>query len=185
MSISYVIDSIGPKTVDRAYTLVRAIGVPIALLEWREFCRSAALPRIRNEPSDDREEIVVALNSQGYVKGLSIYVTRDHRTYGRLLDVPFFIVACTADPEGVAAELLTFVRAKCSHSGCSGVRFWSVGPETWRRRFNAEDIERTDHGLFIPARWSEAGMKTSRTIGDAEAIGQFFRRTRTPRRERT
>jgi hypothetical protein len=170
MSTSYVIESIGPKTIDRAYTLVRAIAAPITLLEWREFCQSVVPPRITNDPPGDREEIVLALNIHRYVKGLSIYVIRDHRTYGRLLDVPFFVVASAADPEGVAAELLWFIHAKCNHSGCSGMRFWSMGPETWRRRLNAEAIQRTDHGLFVPARSSAAGMEKllcDNTIGDA------------------
>jgi hypothetical protein len=170
MSTSYVIESIGPNTIDRAYTLVRAIGAPINLHEWREICQSAASPRVRDEPPGDREEIVVALNIHGYVKGLSIYEIRDHRTYGRLLDVPFFVVASAADPEGVAAELLTFIHAKCNHSRCSGMRFWSMGPETWKRRFNAEDIQRTDHGLLMPAQPSAAAMEKllcAHTTGDA------------------
>ena len=170
MLTSYVLESIRPKTIDRAYTLLKMIGTPITLLEWREFCQSVSPPRIRNDPPGDREEIVVALNIHGYVKGLSIYAIRDHRTYGRLLDVPFFISASAADAEGVAVELLGFIHAKCNHSNCSGIRFWSMGPETWRRRFNAEDIQRTDHGLFIPAQPSADGMEKllgAHTIGNA------------------
>lgn len=178
MSTSYVIESIGPKTIDRAYPLVRVVGPALTVHEWRELCQSVASPRIRNESRDDREEIVVALNMRGYVKGLCIYAIRDHWTYGRLLDVPFFVAASAADAEGVAAELLTFVHAECNHSVCSGIRFWTMGLETWRRRFNAEHIRRTDHGLFLPALTSVAGMEKllcAHTIGDAQVIGQFSR----------
>lgn len=178
MSTSYVIESIGPKTIDRAYPLAKVVGPAPTLHEWREFCGSVASPRIRNESPDDREEIVVALNMSRYVKGLCIYAIRDHWTYGRLLDVPFFVAASAADAEGVGGELVRFIQAKCDQSVCSGIRFWTMGPETWRRRLNAEDIRRTDHGLFMPALTSAAGMEKllcAHTIGDAQVIDQFSR----------
>jgi hypothetical protein len=178
MSTSYVIESVGSKTIDRAYPLVKLVGPALTLHEWREFCQNRAPPRIRNEAPSDREEIVVALNMQGYVKGLCIYAVRDHGTYGRLLDVPFFVAASAADAEGVAAELLAFLHVQCNHSVCSGIRFWTIGPETWSRRFDPEDIRRTDHGLFMPALASVAGIEKAlctHTIGDAQLIGQFSR----------
>lgn len=177
MSTSYVIESVGSKTIDRAYPLVKLVGPTLTLHEWREFCQDHAAPRIHEAPGD-KEEIVVALNKQGYVKGLCIYTVRDHGTYGRLLDVPFFVAASAADAEGVVAELLAFLHAECNQSVCSGIRFWTMGPETWSLRSRPEYIQRTDHGLFMPALSSVAGIEKAlctHTIGDAQLIGQFSR----------
>jgi hypothetical protein len=178
MSASYVIEPIGEKTIDRTYPLARVIGPAFTLNEWREFCRVLELPRVRREAPVDSEEIVVALNAQGYVKGLCIYSIRDHATYGRVLDVPFVVAASAGDGEGVAAEVLDFLRSKCDKSVCSGIRFWTVSPETWDRRLNPDHIRRTDHGMFMPALASAADIERAlcaHTIGAARAIDQLSR----------
>jgi hypothetical protein len=178
MSGSYVIEQIGPKTIDRAYALARTIAENLRLDEWRQFCRSLESSSAKREIGDEREEIVVARNAEGYVKGFSIFAIRDHRTYGRLLDVPVFVVASAADREGVAAELLNFLRAKCDKSVCSGIRFWTMNPPTWSRRLRPEHIARSDHGLFVPALASAAELKKAlcaHGIGNIEAIDQSYR----------
>ena len=138
---SYVIKPIGPDGVDRAYPLMRAVASDLSLQEWRRFCRDGA----------QREETVLAINSKGYVKGLCIFAIRDHRHYGRLLDVPVFVIASAADAEGVGAELLQFLEATRDAEACSGVRLWTMGPETWDRRLSIDDARRMDHGVFLPA----------------------------------
>jgi hypothetical protein len=178
MSASYVIEPISEKTIDRAYPLAKVIGPAFTLNEWREFCRAVELPRVRSEAPVDSEEIAVALNAQGYVKGLCIYSIRDHTTYGRLLDVSFFVAASAGDGEGVAAEVLDFLRSKCDQSVCSGIRFWTVGPDTWDRRLDPDHIRRTDHGVFMPALASAADIEKAlcaHTIGPARAIDQLSR----------
>ncbi|MBV9245037.1 MAG: hypothetical protein JO366_09515 [Methylobacteriaceae bacterium] len=90
------------------------------------------------------------MNRCRYVKGLCIYSVRAHCVYGRLLDVPVFVAASAADAEGVAADLLQFLQSICDRSVCSGVRFWTMGAETWSRRLADQDIVRTDHGIFLP-----------------------------------
>jgi hypothetical protein len=138
---SYTVKPIGPDSVDRAYPLMRAVAPDLSPQEWRRFCRDGG----------QREETVLAINSKGYVKGLCIFGIRDHRHYGRLLDVPVFVVASAADAEGVGAELLQFLEATRDSEACSGVRFWNMGGETWDRRLSVDDMRRIDHGVFLPA----------------------------------
>ena len=135
-------------------------------------------PKVAPQTVGEREEVVVARNAKGYVKGLCIYAIREHATYGRLIDVPFFIASSAADGEGVAGELIKFLRGKCDQSVCSGIRFWTMDRETWVHRLRSDHIARSDHGLFLPALASTAGiMKALRAHGlsVAQAIDRLSR----------
>lgn len=156
---AYSIEPIRPGTVDRAYPMARVIAPSLKLTEWRRFCRDLEPPREGRQLENGREEVILALNRQGYAKGLCIYSVRDHWSYGKLLDVPVFVVASAADTEGIATELLHFLRNVCHTWAGSGVRFWSMGAESWERRRNLEDIRRSDHGIFVPALASVAEME--------------------------
>jgi len=123
MSPSYFVEPIGPETTDRAYPLAQAILPALSKHEWWQFCRSPEFAGGRTPTVGEREEVVVARNPKGYVKGLCIYAIREHATYGRLIDVPFFIASSAADAEGVTKELINFLRGKCDQSVCSGIRF--------------------------------------------------------------
>ena len=178
MSGGYVVEPIGPKTVDRAYPLVRAAIPTLLQQEWRQFCDSVDLPSVRSQTIGDEEAIVAARNADGYVKGLCIFVIRDHATYGRIVDVPLFVVASAADGEGVAIDLLDFLRAQCNASVCSGIRFWPMNPETWARRLKPEHIARSDNGLFTPTSASAAEIERAlcaQGLGNLEAIDQLSR----------
>ena len=166
MSQSYVVEPIGSETIDRAYPLAQ-VAVPALLkVEWWQFCRSLDMAKGRLATVGDIEEVVVARNAKGYVKGLCIYAVRDHTTYGRLIDVPFFIASSASDGEGVTVELLDFLRAKCDQFVCSGIRVWTTDRETWTNRLRPGYIARSDHGLFLPALASTAGvMKALRAHG--------------------
>ena len=158
MSPSYFVEPIGPKTIDRAYPLAQAAIPALSKREWREFCHSHDVADGRLATLGGREEIIVARNAEGYVKGLCICAVRDHATYGRLIDVPFFIASSAADGEGVTGELINFLRGKCDQFVCSGIRFWTMDRETWEHRLNPDHITRSDHGLFLPALASTAGI---------------------------
>ena len=135
-------------------------------------------PKVAPQTVGEREEVVVARNAKGYVKGLCIYAIREHATYGRLIDVPFFIASSAADGEGVTGELINFLRGKCDQSICSGIRFWIMDRETWAHRLRSDHIARSDHGLFLPALASAAGiMKALRANGlsVAQAIDRLSR----------
>ena len=178
MSGSYFVKPIDPKTIDQAYPLARIMTPALLTREWRQFCHSREAPDVGRQMASDREDIVVACNAEGYVKGLCVYTIRNHATYGRLLDVPFFVVASAADGEGVATELLNFLRCQCDESVCSGIRFWTMSPQTWAHRSKPEHIARSDHGLFMPALASAAEIETAlcaHSIGNLEAIDRLSR----------
>ena len=171
MSYSYTIEPIGPKTIDRAYPLAQTVIPALTQHEWRQCCHSNG--RSSFDPEAEREEIVVARNAERYVKGLCVYAIRDHASYDRVVDVPLFLAASAADGEGVTAELLDFLRTRCDRSVCSGIRFWMMDTETWRRRLRPEHIARTDHGLFLPALTSVGGIEKAllaQGLGAAAAI---------------
>jgi hypothetical protein len=178
MSPSYFVEQIGPETIDRAYPLAQAVIPSISKHEWRQFCRSPNFAESRPETVVEREEVLVAPNAKGYVKGFCVYAIRDHATYGRLIDVPFFIASSAADGEGVTKELINFLRGKCDQSVCSGIRFWTMDRETWAHRLRPDQIARSDHGLFLPALASAAGIiKALRAHGlsVAQAIDRLSR----------
>ena len=174
MSPSYVVEPIGPETIDRAYPLAQAVIPALSMYEWWQFCRSPDFAEGRAETVGERED--VARNAKGYVKGLCIYAIREHATYGRLIDVPFFIASSAADAEGVTKELINFLRGKCDQSVCSGIRFWTMDRETWVRRLRSDHIARSDHGLFLPALASAAGiMLRAHGLSVAQAIDRLSR----------
>ena len=178
MSPSYFVEPIGPETIDRAYPLARAVLPALSKHEWWQFCRSPGFAEGRPATVGEREEVVVARNVKGYVKGLCIYATRDHATYGHLIDVHLFIASSAVDGEGVTGELINFLRSKCDQSVCSGIRFWAMDRETWAHRLRPDHIARSDHGLFIPALASAAGiMKALRAhcLSASQAIDRLSR----------
>jgi hypothetical protein len=175
MSPSYFVEPIGPETIDRAYPLVQAVIQALSKHEWWQFCRSPGFAEGRPATVGEGEEVVVARNAKGYVKGLCIHAIREHATYGRLIDVPFFIASSAADAEGVTGELINFLRGKCDQSVCSGIRFWTMDRETWAHRLRPDHIARSDHGLFLPALANTAGiMKALCTHG--HSVGQAIDR---------
>ncbi len=160
----YFIKPIPPEAVDRAYPLMRAVAPALGLPEWRQFCQNSASPLGAREPAGEREETIVATNARGYVKGLCIYTIRDHWRYGRLLDVPIFVATSAADAMGVGAALLEFLQTKRDDAGCSGARFWTMGGEAWNRRLDNDDIQRTDHGIFVPVIESVAQLEEALSV---------------------
>ena len=158
MSPSYFVEPIGPETIDRAYPLAQAVLPALSKHEWWQLCRSPDFAEGSPPTIGEREEVIVARNAKGYVKGLCIYAIREHATYDRLIDVPFFIASSAADGEGVTGELINFLRGKCDQSVCSGIRFWTMDREAWAHRLRPDHIARSDHGLFLPALASTAGI---------------------------
>ena len=166
MPTSYLVEPIGPETIERAYPLAHAVIPALSKHEWTQSCMCSGVAEGCCAARREKEEIVVARNATGYVKGLSLYAIRDHATYGRLIDVPFFIVSSAADAEGVAEDLIKFLIGICDRSVCSGIRFWDMNRETWAHRLRPDQIARSDHGLFLPALAGAAGgMKSLRAHG--------------------
>jgi hypothetical protein len=149
MSGCYIVEPIGPRTVDRAYPLASACGYALTLGEWQAFCLSLGSAPAWDGEAGNSARALVASDRRGYVKGLCVYSIKDDSAHGRLLEVPIFVVASAADAEGVARELVGVLLSKCDRSVCSGVRFWPVGPDSWKRRQTPEAMGRTDHKLFL------------------------------------
>ena len=178
MSRGYLVEPIGPETIARAYPLIRAVVSDVAEHEWVQIAGPHDVVGGRPATGGEPEEVIVARNSEGYVKGLCVYAVRDHATYGRLIDVPFFIVASAADGEGATAVLIHFLRGKCDQSVCSGIRFWPLDCDAWEHRLSPDHIARSDHGLFLPALASGAGVMEAlraRTVNVADVIDRFSR----------
>ena len=138
MSPSYVVEPIGPETIDRAYPLAQAVLPALSKHGWWQFCRSPDFAEGCPSTIGEREEVIVARNAKGYVKGLCVYAIREHATYGRLIDVPFFIASSAGDNEGVTGDLINFLRGKCDQSVCSGIQFWTMDREIWAHAWRHE-----------------------------------------------
>lgn len=178
MSRAYVIEPIGRETIARAYPLIRAVVPEVTEHEWSQINDQQRAGGTLRATSGQREDVVIARDAKGYVKALCIYAVRDHATYGRIIDVPILIIASAADAEGVAAALIHFLRDTCNRAICSGVRFWAFDREAWAHRLCPNHIARSDHGLFLPALTSDAGMTRAQrapTINVGEAIDRFSR----------
>jgi hypothetical protein len=176
MGEGYTIEPIGPRSIDKAYPLARVIAPRLLQLEWRQLCQSCDSSDAGDAGQGER--IVVALNAKNYVKGLCVYAVRDHSTYGRVVDVPFLVAASAGDGEGVAAALVDFLRAKCDECVCSGIRFWTMDADSWARRSKPEHIASSDHGFFLPALASAAGIEKAIracAINGAEVIDRLSR----------
>ena len=178
MTPSYLIEPIGRETIEKAFTLANAVIPTLSKYEWMQSCRCSSVAQGGCAARREREDIVIARNAKGYVKGLCMYAIRDHRTYGRLIDVPFFIVLSAAEGEGVVEELINFLMGKCDGFVCSGIRFWEMNRETWEDRHSPSYIERSDHGLFLPALAGAAGgmiALRAQGLSIAQAIDRFSR----------
>jgi hypothetical protein len=175
MTPSYLIEPIGGETIERAFTLVNAVIPTLSKYEWTQACHCSSVAKGGCAARREREDIVIARNAKGYVKGLCMYAIRDHRTYGRLVDVPLFIVFSAADGEGAVEELINFLMGKCDESVCSGIRFWEMNRETWEDRHSPSYIGRCDHGLFLPPLAGAAGGMKARGLSIAQAINRLSR----------
>jgi len=158
--------------------LAQAVIPALSKHGWWQLCRSPHFAEGSPPTVSEREEIIVARNAKGYVKGLCIYAIREHATYGRLIDVPFFIASRAADGEGVTGELINFLRGKCDQSVCSGIRFWTMDRETWAHRLRPDHIARSDHGLFLPASASTAGIMKALRAHDLSVVQAIDRLSR-------
>ena len=132
MRTSYFVQPISSQTMEMAFPLANAAIPILSKYEWMQLCHCSSVPEGGCAARREREEIVTARNTQGYVKGICVYAIRDHRTYGRIVDVPLFIALSAVDGEGVVEELIDFLMGKCDVSICCGIRFWNMNHEIWR-----------------------------------------------------
>lgn len=70
-------------------------------------------------------------NPLGYVTAVGIMRAKISRLYGRVLDIPVFIVISAGDTPGVCDALLGFVMASAREKHCGLVRVASPEPANW------------------------------------------------------
>jgi hypothetical protein len=155
---SYAVGAIRNQDVDRAYTLLAAVTEAPSLANWRAFCREAMSNSIDNDTGVRQENIVIVTASREYVRGLCIYCIRDHWFYGRLLDVPIFVVGSAADAEGVTLELLRFLEDISLEQRCEAARFWVMGADAWHRHVSQGAVLANDHGILLPITGGRASV---------------------------
>jgi len=158
MSPCYLVEPIAPQTVDRAYALAKACGCALTLREWRLFCQALVPASAWDETAGERDHALTARDVRGYVKGLCVYSIANDPSYGRLLDVPIFVVGSAADSQGVTRELVGALRSECGGTACSGIRFWPLAHDAWMRRRRRQAFGRRDQTLFLRPLASVAEM---------------------------
>jgi hypothetical protein len=110
--------------------LVEAAGHDVKRAEWASFCKRVIEWRGATGLHDD---VIVAVDADGHVKGLFVSELIQSLLFGRVLDVPMFITASAGDEDGVVLELLEAAKAKARQANCSDIRIWTQGGESWMR----------------------------------------------------
>jgi hypothetical protein len=142
--MTYEVATIGLAEADRAFPLVAFAADSLSLAAWQDFCSQLG-PTSRRPPRP--EQVWIVRNPAGRIQGLALSKLGDDPTYGRMLDVPIFVVASAADESGVSGALIGRLRHLAEDSGCKSIRFWTVGGDSWGRHMQASDYQRWDHGV--------------------------------------
>ena len=110
MSSAYLVTHMAPGDEEQSYPLLYGAGPSPTLRTWQHFCEHMR---------GGAQKLLVARNPDGYIQGLCAYFETEHLSRGRLLDVPFFLVASAADPQGVADDLVRALKRTCGEHGCA------------------------------------------------------------------
>lgn len=148
MSVVYTVGPIKRHQVDKAHRLIEAAGCHFDLQAWREFCAE----KVAGErPASNIERIVTAENPLGYIAGICIMHPVQNAKYGRMLDVPVFIVTSAGDTRGAANALLEYFMAVAGENSCGFIRVAALDPADWRRSITTSPRE--DRGILIPVQY--------------------------------
>jgi hypothetical protein len=144
MQNTYVVTQIGPDEVDRAFLLMEPVASSLDLAAWKDFCGQLSFA---SRIVRDQEQVWIARNAAGTIQGLAICKLGDDLTYGRMLDVPIFVVVSAADDNGVSQSLVARLRQLAGDAGCRSIRFWTLGSDNWARRLEASSHAHWHHGV--------------------------------------
>ncbi len=139
---AYRINRLDAERIDQTYPLVTLLAPTLGLDSWRTLCGTVM----------NRErvgEVIAATNPLGYIQGICLVAVRND-TIGRLLDVPFTVIASAADEAGVVADMLAYLRKLGRAEGCSNLRIWTVEEDSWRRCLGERDLRAWEHGFLLP-----------------------------------
>ena len=145
MAAAYAVGPIKRHQVDKAYRLIDAAGCHFDLQTWREFCAATSA---RECSASCVEGIVTAENPLGYIAGICIMRSVQNETYGRMVDVPVFIVTSAGDTRGVCNSLLAYFVAVARKNNCGFIRVAALDPTDWPSSIATSPRE--DRGIIIP-----------------------------------
>lgn len=130
MSYAYSTRLLTEDQIDLAYLLVEAAGCGVSRTDWQGFCNRVIEWRGASGLHDD---VFVATDALGHVKGLFVTEMVQSLLFGRVLDVPLFIIASAGDEEGIILDLVDAAKAKAREVNCSDIRIWTQGSQSWVR----------------------------------------------------
>jgi hypothetical protein len=145
MAVAYTVGPIKRHQVDKSYRLIDAAGCHFDLQGWRQFCAAKVA---REPPASNVEGIVTAENPLGYIAGVCTMRPVLNEAYGRMLDVPLFIVTSAGDTRGVVNSLLAYFMAVARENNCGFIRVAALDPTNWPE--SGTLLARDDRGILIP-----------------------------------
>lgn len=140
---AYQINRLDVERIDQAYPLVTLLAPTLGLDSWRTLCGTVM----------NRErvgEVIAATNPLGYIQGICVVALRNDAAIGRLLDVPFIVIASAADEAGVVADMLAYLKKLGRAEGCDNLRIWTTQEDSWGRCLHERDLRPWDHGFLLP-----------------------------------
>lgn len=144
MPYAYSTRPITEDQIDLAYLLIEAAGLDVRRLDWKSFCNRVIEWRGATGLHD---EVVVAADVEGHVRGLFVTEMIQSLLFGRVLDVPLFVTASAGDEDGVILDLLEAAKVKAREANCSDIRIWTQGGESWVRATGASPITSRYKGM--------------------------------------
>lgn len=146
MPAAYTIAQISAEQIDVTYPLVRNVEQALQQAEWREICEAIIQRRVNLAGAN---QIVIATNRTGYIRGICMFRVRSHPRYGELLDVPIFVAISAGDVAGVSEALLDHLRTLAHNHKCRMMRVWGLGADNLSRTLRKSEFDRWDHGLLV------------------------------------
>ncbi len=140
---AYRIDRLDVERIDQAYPFVTLLAPTLGLDSWRTLCETVM----------NRErvgEVIAATNPLGYIQGICVAALRNDPAVGSFLDVPFIVIASTADEAGVITDMLAYLKTLGRAEGCDNLRIWTTEEDSWRRCLHEHELRPWDHGVLLP-----------------------------------
>jgi len=109
------------EDVDRAFTLVSVAKSWIDLEQWRRFARPSIDLSAHAEPGAPAYGVVVAATAGNTLIGLYTWSVCPSLDYGTIFRVENFIAAGVVQPHRILHQLIDYIMAQASESGCGAV----------------------------------------------------------------